>query len=135
MGLAERRAIEDFKSNQFNDLVSKIDQAAGFPLPVTVEWAQLTYSGNNIKYPEVWTKVFFTPVIEALKRIGRDEMGKAALKEGVKSVRFQNTKRAYSPGAAISFEQGVIEIDHDYSNVDDVAGRTDHLVKLIEQKL
>lgn len=135
MGLAERRAIEEFRATQFPDLTTKIAQAAGFTLPVEVEWTQLTYPGNNIKYPEIWTKLFFTPVIDALKRIGRDEMGKAALKDGVKQVRFQNTKRAHSPGAAISFEAGVIEIDHDYSNVDDIAARTEHLVKLIEQKL
>src|SRR5687767_13605332 len=125
MGLAERRAIEEFKKTRLPELTAQIERAAGFAVPIEIEWPQLAYEGRNIPYPDVWTKLYFSPVIQALTRIGRDPMGKDALKGGVKKVVFQNGKRAFSPKAAITFVDGVIEIDHDYSNVDDVAGRTE----------
>jgi hypothetical protein len=79
-------------------------------------------------------KVFFTPVIEALQRIGRDPMGKAAL-GGLKGIVFQNTARLYSPSVAMKFDGGVLTVDHDYGNVDQVKARTDHLVGLLESSL
>ena len=135
MGLAERRAIEEFKKTRLPELAGQIERAAGFAVPIEVEWNQLAYEGRNISYHEVWTKLYFSPVIQALTRIARDPMGKEALAGGVKKIVFANGKRATSPGAAITFVEGVIEIDHDYSNVNDIAARTEHLVTLIEKSL
>jgi hypothetical protein len=135
MGLAERRAIEEFKRVRLPELVAQIETAMGVAVPIEVEWNQLAFEGKNVQYHEVWTKLFFTPVIDALKRIGRDPMGKEALQGGVKKIVFVNMKRASSPSAAITFVEGVIEIDHDYYNVGDVGERTEHLVKLIEKAL
>jgi len=140
MGLSERRAIEDFKANNLPGLTSEIEKLAGAPVPIEVRWEQIAYEAKEFKkgsthYNDVWTKLFFTPVIDALTRIGRDPMGKAALAGGIKKIIIENVSRSYSPTSAIKFEAGVITIDHDYSNVADVKGRTDHLVKLIEAAL
>lgn len=135
MGLAERRATEEFKSKRLPELTAHIETIVGRPVPIDVEWNQLAYQGNDIPYHEVWTKLFFTPVIDALRRIGRDPLGREALSAGVKRIAFLNCKHAYSPAAAITFVEGVIEIDHDYYNVDDVGPRTEHLVTLIESAL
>ena len=140
MGLSERRAIEDFKATNLPAIASEIEKLVGTAVPIEVRWEQIAYDVKDFKrgahrYDDVWTKLFFTPVIEALTRIGRDPMGKAALAGGVKKLVIANASRTTSPTSAIKFEAGVITIDHDYANVADVKGRTEHLVKLIEASL
>ena len=83
MGLAERRAMKEFQEKQFPELRNEIHKVAGFPVPIEVSWEQLAVEGQMDYYREAWTEIFFKPVIEALRQIGRDEMGKEAVKAGI----------------------------------------------------
>ena len=49
------------------------------PVPIEVIWEQLAVEGQVDYYKEAWTEIFFKPVIEGLRQIGRDEMGKEAI--------------------------------------------------------
>lgn len=135
MGLAERRAIKEFQDKHFPELRNEIHKLAGHPVPIEVNWDQLAVEGQTDYYKEAWTEVFFKPVIEALRQIGRDDMGKEALKSGIKKVEFRNASGYYSPSSAISFVNGTIMIDHELSNVGDTKDRTKHLVEIIEKGL
>lgn len=66
MGLAERRGVERFKSEQYPDWVAKIGEAAGFDLPVEVVWEELAVPDYADSYPEFFVKVFFQPLVDAL---------------------------------------------------------------------
>jgi hypothetical protein len=135
MGLAERRASKEFQDKQFPDLRNEIHKVAGFPVPIEVNWDQIAVEGQVDYYKEAWTEIYFKPVIDALRQIGRDDMGKEALKSGLKKIEFRNSAGNYSPTSAITFLNGMIVIDHELSNVGDTKERTKHLIEIIEKGL
>jgi hypothetical protein len=135
MGLAERRAIKDFQDNHLPKLQAEIHKAAGFPVPIEVTWDQLAVEGSSSLYTEAWTEIFFKPVIEALRQIGRDAMGQDALKTGLKKIEFRNAGGFYSPHSAISFQGGTLMIDHELSNVGDTNDRTKTAIEVMEKSL
>jgi hypothetical protein len=135
MGLAERRAAKEFQDKSFPELKNEIQKVAGFPVPIEVNWEQLSVEGQSHNYKEAWTEIYFKPVIEALRQIGRDDMGKEALKGGVKKVEFRNSSGAFSPHSAISFTNGMIVIDHALSNVGDTKDRATYLIEIVEKGL
>jgi hypothetical protein len=136
MGLAERRASLQFQSDQFPKLKKEVDSAAGFEVPMDVEWDTLATEGETHLYMDSWTKVYFHPLRNAFKDICQDKIGKAALKTGLKKVVIRNTKDT-SYGAYIAqFDQGVLTLDHKpTSNVDDVKDRSDGIRTALEEKL
>ncbi|MEO8703974.1 MAG: hypothetical protein ABI867_28245 [Kofleriaceae bacterium] len=135
MGLAERRALKEFQDKQFPELRNEIQKAAGFPVPIEVSWEQLAVEGQIDYYKEAWTEIFFKPVTEALRQITRDDMGREALKSGLKKVEFRNSTGSYSPHSAITFTNGALVIDHELSNVGDTKDRTKFIIELVEKGL
>ncbi len=135
MGLAERRATKEFQDNQFPQLSATIRDVAGHAVPIAVAWEELAVEGQTESYKEAWTEIYFKPVIEGLRQIARDQMGKDALKAGLKKVQFRNSKGAYSPHSAISFEGGTLLVDHELSNVGDTQDRTKYLIEIVEKGL
>ena len=87
-GLAERRAIKEYQEKKYPDLKKKIDEAAGFEVKVTVNWDELTVEGQSENYMNdtYFSDIYFYPLIEALKSVTKDEMGKQALKAKLKEV-------------------------------------------------
>ena len=135
MGLSERRATKDFQDNQFPQLSATIRDIAGFAVPIEVAWEELAVEGQTDNYREAWPELYFKPVIEGLRQITRDQMGKDAVKSGLKKVQFRNSKGAYSPHSAISFEGGTLLVDHELSNVGDTQDRTKYLIEIVEKGL
>jgi len=135
MGLAERRAMKEFQDKQFPELKNEIQKVAGFKVPIEIAWEQLAVEERTDYYKEAWTEIFFKPVIDALRQITRDDMGKEALKDGLKKIEFRNSSGNSSPQRAITFINGTIMIDHELTNVGDTADRTKHLIELVEKGL
>ncbi|HRP31956.1 MAG TPA: hypothetical protein PKV73_08695 [Agriterribacter sp.] len=136
MGLNEKRAIKAFQENTFPKLVKKINEAAGFPVELDVQWDTLAVADNAHLYDEGFTKVYFTPVINAFKDITTDDLGKDGLKETLKKVVIKNEGGYYSPGSAISFEGGVLTIDHEpVSNINDIDQRANAIANLLAAKM
>jgi len=136
MGLAERRAAKDFEDTQYPLLQKEIVELAGFAVPIEVDWNQIAADGYAHMYKEAWPEVYFKPVIEGLRQITRDAMGKDALKSALKKIELRNSSGAYSPQDAISFTNGALVIDHaPVSNVDDTKERTRYVVEVIEKGL
>lgn len=136
MGLAERRATKTFQDKSYPALKADIEKLAGFPVPLEINWEQLAKDSYADTYEEAWRKVYFVPVCDALKSVCRDELGKDALKAGLKKILFCNTKDTYSAESAVSFTGGELTIDHDpVTNVDDVKYRADAVLKALEKGL
>lgn len=136
MGLAERRAAKEFETKRFPQFKKDIDEAAGFEVPVTVQWDTLAVEEQSNLYDECWPKVYFEPLIAALKSITSDDMGKEALKAGLKKIEIQNRSGTTSGERIASFEGGTLLLDHKpHTNVDDIQQRTDGIRKLLESKL
>ncbi len=134
MGLAERRATHEYQTHVFPDLKRQIDDAAGMEVPVEIDWDSLAEPNEVRLYDEYWTKIYFEPLIDALRTICADDMGKQAVKEGLKKVQIMNSREKYGR-SAYTFENGVLNVDHKLTNVDDKALRTETIVARLEEKL
>ncbi len=131
MGLAERRAIKAFQDNKFPALKSEIDQAAGFPVELEVAWETLAVDDYDHLYDEALPKVYFLPLTEAFKAITIDDMGRDALKDGLKKVIFR-----HSGTNELSFQDGIVILDHSpISNLDYWEDRKKTLQHALEKGL
>ena len=136
MGLAERRAVEEFKTKHLPALQKEINAAAFFEVTLDVKWDTVTLSPGYslVDYPEWVTKIYFTPLVQSFKNITIDDMGKQALKEGLKKVVIDGSE-GYSYGS-FTFEGGELLLKHKPdTNIDNVEERTEGLTKLLESKL
>ena len=100
-----------------------------------MDWDSIAVDDYADMYEEGFTKVYFTPLLDALKEICADDMGKDALKNALKKVVIKNSSNSYSP-SNFSFADGVLVIDHSpTTNIDDTKERTKKIVKLLEDAL
>jgi hypothetical protein len=110
VGLAERRLVKQFQDQLLPGFCKQINELAGFEVPIEIDWDQLCTPDQAHLYLEYWPKVYFEPLIGALKTIAIDDLGKQALKDSFKKIKLQNTKGSYSV-SGISFVDGVLTID------------------------
>lgn len=135
MGLAERRAAEAFRTDEYPGWKRKLDTAAGFDLPVEVRWEELTVEGYGDSYPQFFAKVYFEPLVNALAAVAVDDMGKEALAGGLTKVVLRNSG-GYHNSAGLSLIGGVLTFDHrPDANVDYGEERAKQLQQLLESKL
>ncbi|MFF7947639.1 hypothetical protein [Streptomyces griseorubiginosus] len=135
MGLAERRSVERFKSEDYPAWKSRIDEAAGFDVPIEVAWEELAVPDYADRYADYFPQVFFQPLVDALSAVGADDMGKEALREGISKVLIRNTGKFISP-AGISFIDGVLTFDHiSDTNTHHGEDRTKKLQDVLESSL
>ncbi len=129
MDIAERRAMQEFQNSVYPDLKSTIDDAAGFAVPMEVNWESLAVPNEADIYHEFWTKIYFDPLIGAFKSLCADDAGKEALKHSLKRIEILNSGEKFDE-RAYSFEGGVLRIDHKLTNADWVQLRVDAIVSL-----
>jgi len=136
MGLAERRVQKDFQDNHFPKLKKEVDAAAHLTIPLEVKWDTLAPEGQSHLFVDSWTKVYFQPLVAALKNVCRDDMGREAVKEKLKKVVMQNTQENYSASRWAAFENGVLTLDHQpCTNVDDIDDRAKGIIDVLEKAL
>ena len=118
MGLAERRGVERFKNEAYPGWKTRIDEAAGFDVPVEVAWDELAVADYADSYADFFPKVYFRPLVDALNAVAVDDLGKTALREGLSKIVIRN-KGEFHNTAGISFTDGVLTFDHrPYTNID-----------------
>lgn len=132
MGLAERRAVKAFEENRYPEFKSQINAAAGFDVPTEVDWTTLAIDDYGHLYDEAFPKVYFVPLIGALQAVAIDDMGRDALKEGLKKIVVR-----YGGGdTKMAFEGGVLTLDHNpVSNLDYGDDRRQQLQRALEKGL
>lgn len=135
MGLAERRAAERFKNEEFALWKTRIDGAAGFDVPVEVAWDELSVADYADSYAEFFPKVYFQPLVDALSAITVDDLGREALRDGLTRIVIKNSGVFYN-ASGFTFKSGVLSMDHQpHSNVDYGDERAKGLQKLLEADL
>lgn len=135
MGLAERRAIEQFKAQRFADIDRKVSEAAGFKVVIEVDWSSLAIEKYAHRYAEFFEKIYFDPLIAALRSVCSDDMGQRALKKALVKVVITNTRENFYP-TGFRFVDGVLDLDHHpASNVERVDDRAKAIIKLLEAAL
>jgi hypothetical protein len=135
MGLAERRGAEQFKNNDYPGWQSRIDEAAGFEIPLEVAWDELAVADYASSYTDFFPKVYFQPLVDALTAVTIDDLGKSALREGLSKIVIRNAGQFYST-AGISFTDGVLTFDHQpHANIDYGQERAEGLQRALESGL
>lgn len=136
MALVERRAAAEFQERQYPALLKKIHAAAGYPVPVEVRWDTLAVEKEADKYATHWPDMYFEPLVAGLGRINKDDMGRAAIKEGIKKIVIQNEGNNKNPDRWAVLKDGVLTLDHlPHTNVQDRVLRGDKLGTMLEAKL
>ena len=139
--LAERRAIAAYQKDQYPALQKKIQQAAGFEVPIEVNWNSIAMPGDAEHYAQddYFVKTIFQPIEMALAEVAKDDMGKAALKEKLKKISIMYSEAGASASAykeRVKFEGGVLAVNfRPFTNTSDVADRTAAVRKALEAGL
>jgi hypothetical protein len=136
MGMVERRAVAEFQERYYPALLKKVHAAAGYPVPVEVKWDTLALDKESDKYNTHWPDMYFEPLVAGLGRINKDDMGRAAIKDGIKKIVIQNEANNKNPDRWAVLKDGVLTLDHlPHTNVQDRVLRGDKLGLMLEQKL
>ena len=141
VGLAERRAIAAYRQDKWPPIEAAIRKAAGFDVPVDVEWDQLTIPGDASHYAddEYYGKTIFQPLVAALNGITTDQMGRDSLKAKLQRIHVrydEKTAPASNYANGLSFQNGTLDINwRPYANTADVADRTKALTQILEKNL
>lgn len=139
--LAERRAISAYQDGTYATKLKEIQAAAGFDVPVEVQWDSLALSGQEKNYADegFWTQIYFTPLSKALAAVGVDELGKEALKDKLENIVVRYDEATAPSGAyadGVTFSAGVLTLNFKpYNNVDDVDARAEAIQKALEAGL
>ncbi|MBZ4411003.1 hypothetical protein ACJ2CR_14490 [Myxococcus faecalis] len=135
MGLAERKAAKSFEETQFPQLEKQLAEVAGFKVPVKVDWASLCADGYADIYEEAWTKVYFTPLFQALESLTEDELGREFVQGSLKRLVIQNVAGNVSGSSFASFVDGVLTLDHEpCTNLDDIHDRREGIQRALQSE-
>jgi Rps23 Pro-64 3,4-dihydroxylase Tpa1-like proline 4-hydroxylase len=136
MGLAERRIAKDFQENEFVDFLNQIKETTGKEIDVQVEWDTLCIDGMSHLYKKSWPQVYFIPLVDALKAICEDEMGKEVIAEELQKIIIKNEAGVSSATYWSSFDNKTITLDHKpTTNVHHIEDRAKQLQKALENGL
>jgi hypothetical protein len=140
-GLAERRAIAAYRQDKWPAIEQGIQQAAGFAVPVEVEWDQLTVPGDAAHYADdaFFGKTIFEPLTTALRGITRDQMGRDALRAKLQRIHVrydEKTVPASNYPNGLAFRDGMLDINwRPFANVHDLQPRIEALTQVLEKNL
>jgi hypothetical protein len=116
LGLAERRALKEYQDKSFVAHEAALKAATSADVTILIDWDKLAVQGQADSYntPEYWDETIFLPLTDALKQIGRDEMGSSALKAKIKKIHVTfdpDTAPASNYANGVKFENGIITIN------------------------
>jgi len=139
--LAERRAIATYQKDQYPALQKKIQQAAGFEVPIEVDWNSLAMQGDaeNYAQDDYFVNTIFLPIEAALADVAKDDMGKTALKEKLKKINILYSEAGASASVykeRVKFDSGVLTVNfRPFTNAGEVQDRTKAIRKALEAGL
>ncbi len=138
LGLAERRAIAAYSTDIWPKYELEIQDLAGFPVTINLDSKSLALPGLADSYADddYLRKPIIDPILQAIGAITATEIGRAALKDGLKTIviHYDETSAPssnYKDG--VNMIAGVLTINwKPYTNVDDVEARDLALLSVIE---
>ena len=110
MGLAERRKIKELQDEVLPGRVREIEEICGQPIPYEVDWDSLANDAAGLNFLD---NLSCHRLNMALRTICMDDVGKEALREGLKLVRLKNVPDATAKH--IAFTDGVLEMHCAYA--------------------
>ncbi|MCU0725050.1 MAG: hypothetical protein MUE73_04545 [Planctomycetes bacterium] len=105
MGLAEKRAMEKAMKEWLPNREKELAEICGGPVPYEVDWTSFDGDAKGIEWLEHNGP---QQVSMAFRGIGTDDLGRQALREGVKKVVLRNTGKPEEK--QLGFEGGVLTL-------------------------
>jgi hypothetical protein len=130
MGLNERRKIEELKTVTFPGRVKEIEEICGKPIPYDVDWTSLADDMEGLNFID---NLSCHRLNMALRVICQDEMGKEAVRDGLKQIMLKNVKDKAS--MKLSFDGGVLEMHLAYALRTDGMYSDNEIRELLIKKL
>lgn len=141
LALAERRGLKAYQDKIWPEQLAAIHAAAGTPIEVEVHWEKLASRGYGQRFlePDWFTDIYFVPLARALAEVGRDEIGREAIKAKLERivVTFDDATAPVSTYEnGLRFENGTLTVNfRPGENASDVDWRVQAIVALLEKSL
>jgi hypothetical protein len=103
MGLNERRKIKELQETTFPERTKEIAEISGKAVPYDVAWETFAEDAGALNFVD---NVACHRLNMALRVICQDDLGKQAVRDGLKSVKLTNVKAAADK--KLSFEGGTL---------------------------
>ena len=110
MGLEERRKIKELQETTFPERVKEIEEICGKAIPYEVDWDSLADDKEGLNFID---NISCHRLNMALRVICQDDMGKEAVRDGLKLIKLKNVKELGE--RKMSFDGGVLEIHCPYA--------------------
>ena len=130
MGLNERRKIKELQDVTFPERVKEIEEICGKAIPYEVDWDSLADDAQGLNFID---NLSCHRLNMALRVICSDDMGKQAVRDGLKLIKLANVKDAAS--MKMTFDGGVLEMHCAYALGASGMHRDDAIRELLEKKL
>lgn len=130
MGLAERRKIKELQDTTFPERTREIEEICGKAIPYEVDWDSLADDAEGLNFID---NLSCHRLNMALRTICIDDMGKEAVREGLRLIKLKNVKN--KSDMSISFDDGVLEMRCAYALRTDGMYSDAEIRDLLMQKL
>jgi hypothetical protein len=130
MGLAERRKIKELQDVTFPERTREIEEICGRAIPYEVDWESLADDAEGLNFIE---NISCHRLNMALRTICIDDLGKEAVREGLRLIKLKNVKN--KDDMSISFDDGVLEMHCAYALRTDGMYSDAEIRDLLMQKL
>jgi len=130
MGLNERRKMKELQEVAFPARVKEIEEICGKPIAYDVDWDSLADDGEALNFID---NISCHRLNMALRVICQDELGKAAVRDGLKQIRLKNVKDKSS--MQIGFQSGVLDMRCAYALRTDGMFSDNEIRKVLEDNL
>jgi hypothetical protein len=110
MGLNERRKIKELQETTLPERVKEIEEICGKGISYEVDWNSLAEDAEGLNFLD---NISCHRLNMALRTICCDEMGREAIREGLKTIKLKNVKD--KSAMSITFDGGVLEMHCAYA--------------------
>ena len=110
MGLNERRKIKDLQDVTLPGRVKEIEEICGKAIPYEVDWDSLADDLEGLNFLD---NISCHRLNMALRVICQDDMGKEAVREGLKLIKLKNVKD--KKDMKITFTSGTLDMQCAYA--------------------
>jgi hypothetical protein len=130
MGLNERRKIKELQDTTFPGRVKEIEEICGKGIPYEVDWDSLADDAEALNFID---NISCHRLNMALRVICQDDMGKQAVRDGLKLIKLKNVKD--KSAMKMTFDGGVLEMHCAYALRTDGMFSDNQIRELLVKKL
>src|SRR3954454_11232108 len=130
MGLNERRKMKELQEVVFPGRVKEIEEICGKPIPYEIDWDSLSDDAAGLNFID---NISCHRLNMALRVICQDDLGKQAVRDGLKKIKLKNVKD--KSAMKLSFDDGVLEMHCAYAQRTDGMFSDNEIRELMVKKL